>query len=50
MDDSLIDFLLLVISNSEKCQHCVKCFQGGGCIEAYSCIGHNFDKYEKEEV
>ena len=42
--DPLIDFLVMVVTNSHKCQHCIHCFCGG-CINAYECIGHDFSEY-----
>ena len=50
MDEKLIDFLLLVIANSHKCQHCIHCFHtdtGSGCIMAYQCIANDFSEHDE---
>ena len=46
-DDKLIDFLILTIRNSHKCQHCINCFNGCACINAYDCISHDFAEYDE---
>lgn len=50
MNEELLDFLLLVIANSHKCQHCIRCFHadgGSGCIIAYQCIANDFSEYDE---
>lgn len=47
INDSLIDFLIMVITNSHKCQHCVNCFNSSACINAYHCIGNDFADYDE---
>ena len=48
MNEELLDFILKVIANSHKCQHCMWCFCGG-CINAYKCISNDFSEYEEED-
>lgn len=51
MEEELLDFLMLVIANSRKCQHCIYCFHaddgGSGCAMAYDCIAHDFSEYDE---
>lgn len=50
MDDELIDFLIEVVTNSHKCQHCTQCFHGDekcACINAYTCIANDFSEYDE---
>ena len=46
-NDELIDFLILTVSNSHKCQHCTCCYNNCACINAYDCISHDFSKYDE---
>lgn len=48
MSTDLLNFLIKVIGNSRKCQHCKWCFYGG-CINAYHCISTDFSDYEEGE-
>lgn len=51
MEEKLLDFLMLVIANSHKCQHCIHCFHdddgGSGCAMAYDCIARDFYEYDE---
>lgn len=48
--DPLIDFLVMVVTNSHRCQHCIHCFHsstGCGCTNAYHCIGNDYTDYNE---
>ena len=50
--DPLIDFLVMIVTNSHKCQHCIYRFRGSaecGCINAYHCIGNDYADYDEGE-
>ena len=42
------NYLLEVVKNSYKCQHCSMCHNNNICLFAYNCIKKDFYDYKKK--
>lgn len=50
MEDELLDFILTIIRNSSKCQHCIYCTnvtEGPTCVMGYDCIANDFSEFDR---
>ena len=50
MEEELMNFILTIIRNSSKCQHCIYCTQvteGPTCVMAYDCITNDFSEFDR---
>ena len=49
-EDELLEFILTIIRNSHKCQHCIHCAQvteGPACVMGYECIANDFSEFDR---
>ena len=50
MEDELMEFILTIMHNSSKCQHCIYCTDGTDappCSMAYECIADDFCEFDR---
>jgi hypothetical protein len=45
----LNDYLIEVVKNSYKCQHCMMCHSDNTCFFAYDCIKKDFYYWREED-